>query len=60
MAVTGHDCSEQCGDTNFVEGGISYGGFRFIVDRTDGAQPGDGSEWLFFTVPEPSVPRSVS
>jgi hypothetical protein len=41
--------------TNFVEGGISYGGFRFIIDRTDGAQPGDGSEWLFFTVPEPSV-----
>jgi hypothetical protein len=37
--------------TNFAE----FNGFRFIVDRADSAQPGDGSEWLYFAAPEPSA-----
>jgi hypothetical protein len=41
--------------TNFVEGGIGYNGFRFTLDRSYDAHPTDGSEWLFFAVPEPSV-----
>jgi hypothetical protein len=39
----------------FFEGGKHYRGFQFTVDRVDGAQAGDGSEFLFFTeIPEPT------
>lgn len=33
--------------TNFLDGGIGYSGFRFTL--------ANGSEWLYFAIPEPSV-----
>lgn len=42
--------------TNFVEAGVMWQGYTFALDRIDSAQPGDGSQWLFFyQVPEPAT-----
>jgi len=42
--------------TNFVEGGNQlWRDFVLSWTAQTARNPGDGSEWLFFTVPEPSV-----